>query len=192
MVVIDMISSSNLRNSDDWKRLLTLLKERSFEKRQVILSSGKSSDYYVDAKRVLLDPEGAYLNAKLMLKLVEPDVHIAAGMTLGADPIVSALALLSHIEGRSISGLIVRKEPKKHGTKSYIEGPKIKEGSTVVVVDDVVTTGGSILRSIERLELEGYKVVKALAVLDRMEGGQEAIKSKGYTLDTLFTKDDLL
>ena len=175
----------------DKENLLRLLQERALEVRHVVLSSGKTSDYYIDAKRVILSPEGACLTGRLILDLIWPEVSAVAGLTLGADPIVTAVAVISHLEGRDISGLIVRKEPKKHGTRSFIEGPSLPKGSPVAVVDDVVTSGGSLLRAIERVEAEGYRPVQAIAILDRMEGGREALHEAGFDLSALFTRDDL-
>lgn len=154
----------------DRERLLELVKTRALEVRKVVLSSGKTSGYYVDCKRVTLDSEGAYLTAKLMLERVNPKASAVAGLTLGADPIVSSMAVLSHVQGKGIPALIIRKEPKKHGTRRFIEGPSLPEGSEVVVVDDVVTSGASILRSAERLVAEGFKPIQTLAILDRQEG----------------------
>lgn len=172
-------------------RLLELLKEKALEIRPVVLSSGKSSDYYMDCKRVTLSPEGAYLTGKLMLELIRPDVHAVAGLTLGADPIVSAVSLLSYQSGRNIPGLIVRKEPKKHGTMSYVEGPVLPQGSLVAVVEDVITSGASLLRAMDRIEAAGYRPVQALAILDRQEGGREAIRERGWDLQALFERGDL-
>jgi len=176
---------------NDKDRLLELLKERALEIRPVVLSSGKSSDYYMDCKRVTLSPEGAYLTGKLMLQMIRPDVGAVAGLTLGADPIVSAVSLLSYQDGRNLTGLIVRKEPKKHGTMSYVEGPALQKGAMVAVVEDVVTSGASLLRAIDRIAAAGYRPVQALTILDRQEGGREAIEERGFVLQALFTRDDL-
>lgn len=180
-----------MSETGDRERLLALLKTRALEIRKVILSSGRTSGYYIDAKRVVLSSEGAYLTGSLLLEMISPQVAAVGGMTLGADPIVAAVAVLGHIKGREISALIVRKEPKKHGTMSFIEGPALPDGAKVAVVDDVVTTGGSLLRSIERIEGAGYRPVQTLAILDRMEGGREAIEAAGYSLQSIFTRDDL-
>ncbi|MDD1735421.1 MAG: orotate phosphoribosyltransferase [Methanothrix sp.] len=176
---------------NDKDRLLQLLKEISLEIRPVVLSSGKTSDYYMDCKRVTLSPEGAYLTGKLMLQLIRPDVQAVAGLTLGADPIVSAVSLLSYQDGRNLPGLIVRKEPKKHGTMSYVEGPALLPGSMVAVVEDVVTSGASLLRAVDRIDAAGYRPVQALAILDRQEGGREAINERGFDLQALFSRRDL-
>jgi orotate phosphoribosyltransferase len=172
-------------------RLLELLKSKSLEIRKVTLSSGRSSDYYIDCKRVTLSPEGAFLTAKLMLDLIGPDVAAVGGLTLGADPIVSSIAVLSHLQGRNIAALIVRKEPKKHGTMSYVEGPALENGTKVAVVEDVVTSGSSLLRAVERVAAAGYQPVQVLTILDRQEGGREAILEKGFNLQALFTREDL-
>ena len=136
---------------NDKERLLELLKDKSLEVRPVTLSSGKISDYYMDCKRVTLSPEGAYLTGKLMLEMIRPEVSAVGGLTLGADPIVSSISVLSHLQKRDLAGLIVRKEPKKHGTMSYVEGPALQKGAMVAVVEDVVTSGASLLRAIDRI-----------------------------------------
>jgi len=173
------------------ERLLELLRLKALEIRPVTLSSGRISDYYIDCKRVTLGGEGGYLTAKLMLDLIEPQVRAVGGLTLGADPIVSSIAVLGHMQGRSIDALIVRKEPKKHGTMSFVEGPALEVGAPVAVVEDVVTSGASLLRAIERIAAAGYRPVQALTILDRMEGGRETIEERGFKLQALFTRDDL-
>ena len=175
----------------DRERLLELLQEKSLEVRPVTLSSGRTSDYYLDCKRVTLSPEGAYLTAKLMLDMIWPDVSAVGGLTLGADPIVSSISVLSHIQGRGLAGLIVRKEPKKHGTMNYVEGPVLETGAKVAVVEDVVTSGASLQRAIDRIAAAGYQPVQALTIMDRQEGGNAVIKSRGFALQALFTRDDL-
>jgi orotate phosphoribosyltransferase len=173
------------------ERLLNLLQTKALEIRKVTLSSGRVSDYYIDCKRVTLSPEGAYLTAKLMLEMIEENVSAVGGLTLGADSIVASIGVLSHIQGRNLPAMIVRKEPKKHGTMSFIEGPILEKGTKVAVVDDVVTSGSSLLKSIERLVAAGFQPVQVLAVLDRQEGGGEVIEAAGYKLKSIFTKGDL-
>jgi orotate phosphoribosyltransferase len=176
---------------NDRERLLELIKTKALENRKVTLSSGRTSDYYVDCKRVTLSSEGAHLSAKLMLEKIQPDIVAVGGLTLGADPIVASITVLSHLRGRGLSGMIVRKEPKKHGTMSYVEGPAQEMGAKVAVVEDVVTSGASLLLAIERITAAGYQVTQALALLDRQEGGREAILAKGLVLQALFCRDDL-
>jgi orotate phosphoribosyltransferase len=173
------------------ERLLQLLKDNSLEVRPVTLSSGKKSDYYMDCKRVTLSPEGAYLTGSLMLEMISEKVGAVAGLTLGADPIVSSISILSHLKNRGLAGLIVRKEPKKHGTMSYVEGPALPKDTKVAVVEDVVTSGASLIRAIDRIEAAGYRPVQALTILDRQEGGREAIRERGFELQALFTRIDL-
>jgi orotate phosphoribosyltransferase len=178
----------------DRERLLELLQTRSLEEREVILSSGRKSNYYLDCKRVTLTPEGAYLSAKILLGMIEPEVKAVGGLTLGADPLVVSIAVLSYLQAKSMQSLpalIVRKEPKKHGTMSFVEGPILEKGSAVAVVEDVITSGASIIRAIDRIEAEGYQPVQALAILDRLEGGNEAVEKRGLKLQSIFTRDDL-
>lgn len=172
-------------------RLLDLIMMKALRVGKITLSSGKVSDYYIDARSIVLDPEGAYLTGKLMLDRVTSDAKAVAGMTLGADPIVASISVLSHLEGRDLPALIIRKESKKHGTMKFIEGPVLPKGTKVAVVDDVVTTGSSLIKSIDRLRAEGYEPVQVMAILDRQEGGRETLASKGFQLESLFTIDDL-
>jgi len=176
---------------NDRDRLLELLIERSLEIRPVTLSSGRKSDYYIDCKRVTLSPEGAYLTAKLMLEMIHAQVSAIGGLTLGADPIVSSISVLSHLQGRGLAALIVRKEPKKHGTMSYVEGPALEKGAKVAVVEDVVTSGASLLRAIDRIAAAGYEPVQALTILDRQEGGRQVIEERGFSLQALYDRSDL-
>jgi len=179
----------------DWERLRALLIERSYERRRVILTSGKESDFYVDGKQTSLDPEGAYLIGRLFLRLLRsssPSVEAVGGMTLGADPLVTAVALTSFVEGHPLPAFIIRKEPKGHGTGQWIEGKKnLSGGSLVALVEDVVTTGGTTLRAIERAQEEGLHVVRVLALVDRQEGGAGRIAQAGFKLEALYTRADL-
>jgi len=177
---------------DERERLLELVRTRALREGKITLSSGKVSDYYVDAREVVLDPEGAYLTGRLMLDMIDPKAVAVAGMTLGADPIVTAISVVGHIEGRDLTALIIRKEPKKHGTQKFVEGPALPEGSKVAVVDDVVTTGSSLVKSIERLRNEGYEPIQVVAILNREEGGSEKLKDAGYRLESIFTRADLM
>jgi orotate phosphoribosyltransferase len=180
--------------SDDRARLLALLTQLSYEKRRVTLSSGRESDFYIDCKKTALTAEGHVLIGRLLLKAIHQETPAAAavgGMTLGADPLASAVSLTSFLEGTPLPAFIVRKEPKGHGTGQWMEGRTlIPDGAEVAVVEDVVTTGGSTLRAIERIEAEGLKVTRAFALVDRLEGGREAVEAKGYALTTLFTRRD--
>lgn len=180
----------------DRARLLELLRTLSFERRKVVLASGRESDFYVDCKRTALTAEGHVLVGRLLfekVKSVRPLVRGVGGLTLGADPIASAIALTSFLQGEPVDAFIVRKEPKGHGTGQWIEGRKtIPDGSRVVVIEDVVTTGGSALKAIERCRAEKLEPVRCVALVDRLEGGREAIEAQGVPLDALFTRKDFI
>ncbi len=167
-------------------RLLALALERGAIKYGAFtLTSGKKSNYYFDGRLLSLDPEGAHLISQALLPLLEQaGAEAVGGTTLGADPMVAAVALASHLSGRSIPAFIVRKESKVHGTKQNIEGPLIS-GINVAIVDDVCTTGGSLFHAIEAAEEAGCTVVKVVSVLDRNEGGSEEMRRRGYDFSTL-------
>ncbi len=154
------------------------------------LSAGGTSPYYFDGRVLTLHPEGAYLVAKAFLPIVRScGAEAIAGPTLGADPIVSAVVVLSHMDGAPIPGLIVRKEIKRHGGGRLIEGP-LRQGAKVAVVDDTCTTGSSLFHAIEALEQAGCPVVKVLSILDRREGGSDEIRRRGYDFVALMEADD--
>lgn len=175
------------------EELIKIIREKSLITNvKRVLTSGRTSNYYIDAKMTTLDPMGANLTARLLLDILkEFDIDAIGGYTLGADPIVSAVAALSVETDRPLPAFIVRKEPKKHGERKMIEGP-FKLGWKVAVVDDVVTSGGSTLKACQAVEEEGGKVVIALALVDRLEGGRENLESKGYKFISLLTREDLL
>lgn len=168
------------------KRLLKLALDRGAIKYgDFTLSSGKKSRYYFDGRLLSLDPEGAHLiSTALMPFLQEARAEAVGGTTLGADPIVAAVALTSHLGGAPVRAFIVRKESKTHGTRQNIEG-HLSPGSRVAVVDDVCTTGGSLFHAIEASEVAGCTVVKVVAVLDRQEGGSDEIRARGYDFASL-------
>lgn len=176
----------------DRVRLLELLRERSFERRKVILASGRESDFYIDVRRTALLAEGHWLIGRLLLSRLPEDAVAVGGMTLGADPLASATSFASFAAGRPVDAFLVRKEPKKHGTAQWIEQPALPEGARVVVVEDVITTGGSALKAVERLKEAGFVPVKLLAVVDRLEGGREAIEAAGLEVEALFTRTDFI
>jgi orotate phosphoribosyltransferase len=180
----------------DRVRLLELLRTLSYERRKVVLASGRESDFYIDCKRTALTAEGHVLVGRLLfdrVRRLSPLVRGVGGLTLGADPIASAIALTSFLEGAPVDAFIVRKEPKGHGTGQWIEGRKtIPDGSRVAVLEDVVTTGGSALKAIERCRAERLEVVGCFALVDRAEGGREAIEATGVPLDALFTREDFV
>ncbi len=176
------------------EELLKIVRKQSYEKRKVVLSSGKDSDFYIDGKMTTTNPKGAFLVGKLMFEKIKSlGLDGVGGLTMGADPIATAIALVSHIEGRPITAFFVRKEQKKHGKQLWIEGGwGLKEGSKVAIVEDVVTTGGSTLKAIEKAEEAGFVVAKVLSLVDREEGGRENLEKKGYKFESIFTKGDIL
>ncbi len=181
---------------DDQQRLKEILLTKSYRKGNFTLTSGKTSDFYIDGKQTTLSAEGSYLCGKLLLELINKEKHpieAVGGMTLGADPLVTAVSLVSFLEKRPIPAFIVRKEAKGHGTENYIEGLKnMPAGCRVALVEDVVTTGGTLLKVIERVEAQGFKVGVVVTIVERQEGGVEALADKGYKLESLFTKEELL
>jgi orotate phosphoribosyltransferase len=174
--------------------LLALIREKSYQERAVILASGRSSNFYVDGKQTTLHPRGAYLVGRLFCERLPlfGKVEAVGGPTLGADPLSTATSLVSGLLGRGVPAFIVRKEPKGHGTQSWIEGKQnLAAGAAVVILEDVVTTGGSSLKAVERVEAEGYRVLGVLALVDRQEGGRETLEGRGYRFEALFTKSDV-
>jgi len=180
---------------DERQRLLEILKGRSYEEREVVLSSGRRSNFYIDGKQTTLDPEGAYLVGKLLWRSIEEGqkgVEAVGGPTLGADPMVTAVAVVSFLEGKPLPAFIIRKEPKGHGKGLWIEGDKaLRPGMKVALVEDVVTSGASLLKAIRVAEEHGLRVVQVLALVDREEGGRENLKAAGYDLEALFTRREL-
>ena len=171
------------------EELLELLKKYAYKKGDFTLSSGKTSEHYVNCKPVTLLGRGLTLTSMMMLEHVETPV--VAGLTLGADPLVSGVAVCSALDMRLVNALIVRKEPKGHGTGAWIEGPLLPKGTKVTVLEDVVTTGGSSIKAVEKLRDAGYVVDRIVTIVDRKEGGEDAIKEAGLELRSLFTIDDL-
>jgi orotate phosphoribosyltransferase len=172
-------------------RLWSLLKKYAFRLGKVRLSSGKVSNYYLDARKVTLHPEGAYLVAEVILRMIKKDkINAIGGPTIGADPIVSAVAVLSHLKDQPIKAFIVRKTSKEHGLKRQIEGPRLNKKDRVILVDDVATSGSSLIEAKLALEKEGIKVRYALAILDRQEGARANLKKAGLKLTSIFKPKD--
>ncbi len=176
-------------------RLLELLRTLSFQEREVVLSSGLRSNFYIDCKQVSLDAEGAFLIGQLVFATIRdlaPDAVGVGGLTLGADPIATATSLISFVAGQPLATYLVRKEPKGHGTGQWVECSKrLVTGAKVVVVEDVVTTGASTMRAVERAREAGLDVVRAVALVDRLEGGREVVTA-ATPLTALFTRKDFL
>ena len=174
------------------EELLELLKKDAYKKGEFKLSSGKSSEHYVNCKPVTLTGRGLTLASLLMLMHVKTDY--VAGLTLGADPLVSGVSLVSALDSRMVNGLIVRKEAKGHGTQAWIEGPLPKEGTKITVLEDVITTGGSAIKAVKRLRDAGYKVDRVVSIVDRQEDGEAdgAMKWADLELISLYKLKELI
>lgn len=171
--------------------LLDLLCRLAYKEGDFVLSSGQRSSYYINGKQVTLHPQGALAVGQLLLSQLPLDTEAVAGLTLGADPIVSAVSVVSALENRPIPALIVRKEAKGHGTMAYIEGPSLPAGANVVVLEDVVTTGQSAMKAVERLREAGYRVNQVMALVDRLQGGALFYQSAQLQFQTLFSIEDI-
>ena len=174
------------------EELLELLKNYAYKKGEFKLSSGKTSEHYVNCKPVTLTGRGLTLSSLLLLKEVE--TSYVGGLTLGADPLVSGVALVSALDSRMVNGLIVRKEAKGHGTQAWIEGLLPPEGTKVTVLEDVITTGGSAIKAATRLRDAGCVVERVVAIVDRQENKEadEFMESADLELRSLFTLDDVI
>lgn len=172
--------------------LLTRLKEFAYKKGEYTLSSGKTSEHYVNCKPVTLTGRGLTLASMMLLEHV--DTPVVAGLTLGADPLVSGVAVCSALDMRIVDALIVRKEPKGHGTGAWIEGPEFPEGTKVTVLEDVITTGGSAIKAVKQLRDAGYEVKRVVSIVDRQENGEAdtAMKLAGLELISLYTLKDFI
>ena len=194
------MSSSDLKTLFDWahaplddlrEKLLDLFCEVAYREGDFLLSSGQRSTYYINGKQVTLHPQGGLGVGRLLLTLVPEQTIAVAGLTLGADPIVTATSVVAAYEGRSLTALIVRKEAKGHGTQAYIEGPSLPEGSPVVVLEDVVTTGQSAMKAVDRLREAGYHVDQVISLVDRQQGGAEFYQQQGLKFQAVYTIQDM-
>ena len=171
--------------------LLDLFSHLAYQEGDFLLSSGQSSSYYINGKQVTLKAEGALAVGRLLLSMLPEDTQAVAGLTLGADPIVTAVSVVSAYENLPIPALIIRKEPKGHGTKAYIEGPSLESGAKVVVLEDVVTTGRSAMLAVERLRAVNYEVEQIIALVDREQGGAAFYQSMGLQFQALFSISEI-
>ncbi len=175
-------------------RLLELLQELSYQERDVVLASGKHSDFYVDCRQTVLTAEGHFLVGSIFNSIIAeraPEARAVGGISVGADPLASATSLMSQFGAQVLNAFYIRKEPKGHGTSQWIEGTaSLAPAMPVVVVEDVITTGGSTLRAVERARDFGLDVVHAVALVDRQEdGGAEAVAAE-VPLTTVFRRED--
>ena len=169
------------------QQLLDLFCQVAYQEGDFVLSSGQPSTYYINGKQVTLHPQGAVAVGRLLLPHLPADTRAVAGLTLGADPMVTATSVVAAYEGRAIAALIVRKEAKGHGTQAYLEGPTLAPGSPVVVLEDVVTTGQSALKAVERLQSAGYQVTQVISLVDRQQGGAELYREAGLDFEAIFS-----
>jgi orotate phosphoribosyltransferase len=171
--------------------LLQLLAAHAYRHGQFTLASGRSSHHYVNCKPVSLSGVGLALLGRLMLDQVEAEAVAVAGLTLGADPLVSAVAMRAALDGRQLDALIVRKQAKGHGTGAWLEGPLPAAGSRITVLEDVVTSGGSSLQAVEQLRQAGYLVERVVTIVDRQEGGLEALQAAQLELRSLYLLEEV-
>ncbi|MBE9005714.1 orotate phosphoribosyltransferase [Fortiea sp. LEGE XX443] len=194
-------STETLTQADIWAatpdlatlrhKLLDLFCQLAYQEGDFVLSSGLRSSYYINKTQVTLHPQGALAVGRLIFPLLPADTQAVAGLTLGADPIVTAVSVVSVYENRPIPALIIRKEAKGYGTKAYIEGPTLPEGAKIVVLEDVVTTGQSALKAVNRLQEAGYVVEEIIALVDRKQGGAELYQSVGLKFKALFEIEEV-
>lgn len=171
-----------------YQDLFYLLKQLSYREGRFVLSSGKVSSYYLDGRMTTLSAEGARLIGEILYDIIAPlNVQAIGGLTLGADPIVSAVSLTSALKGNPINGFLIRKEAKGHGTGRQVEG-HLQPGQRVVLVEDVMTTGGSFIKAVEAVKntCPDVEIVQLLALVDRNEGGYEALSSLQIPVRALF------
>ena len=176
-------------------RLLDLLRERAFERKRVVLASGRESDFFIDCKQAVLTAEGHALVGQVMLDALAelPGCVAVAGVELGGCPLASAVALTSFQRGKPLDAIYVRKDAKEHGSRRQLEGnTRIAPGATVVLLEDVVTTGGSTLKAAAKLRDAGYVTAGVIALVDRLEGGREGIEAGGLALHSIFTRNDFI
>jgi len=191
---ISSLYSSSLATTDLTtikQQLLDLLCQLAYREGDFVLSSGQSSSYYINGKYVTLHPLGALIIGRLLLSMLPKDTQGVAGLTLGADPIVTAVSVVSAYENRPIPALIIRKQAKGHGTMSYIEGPVLDANAKVVVLEDVVTTGASAMMAVNRLREAGYQVNRIFSLVDRQQGGREFYEKEGIEFESIFTISEL-
>lgn len=177
------------------QRLVALLRELSFERKKVVLASGRESDFFIDCKQTVLTAEGHALAGELMFQALSelPECDAVGGVELGGCPLASAVSLVSFQKGRPLPALYVRKQQKDHGSAKLVEGDKaLRPGLRVALLEDVITTGGSSLKAVKSLEAVGAKVVGILALVDRQEGGAETIEGAGLPLRSLTLKSDFM
>jgi len=185
--------STHTTGSPAIRELVGLVESKALRRGTFRLASGREASFYLDAKQVVLDAHGAMLVGRAILERLRslgPLPDAVGGMSIGADPITSAVVTMAGVEGLPLKGFMVRKEPKDHGTKKYVEGP-VQPGQRVVIVEDVTTTGGSSLLAIDRVRDFGLVVERVVTVIDRLAGAEAAFSARGIPLESLVTIRDL-
>ena len=189
-----MTDKMDENRSDGLKQeLLGLLKSYAYKKGDYTLSSGRKSEHYVNCKPVTLSSRGLTLSSIMLLEAVEKDAVAVAGLTLGADPLVSGVAIVCGLDKIKVDALIVRKEAKGHGTQAYIEGKLPEKGAKITVLEDVITTGGSAIQAVQRLRDAGYVVNRIAAIVDRQVNNEadDAMKEADLELVSIFKLEDI-
>lgn len=177
--------------------ILHLVLNRAYEQRKVRLASGRESNFYIDCRQVTLTAEGVYKIAKYILSLIQKEnmaVRAVGGPALGAVPVAAAVSALSYapsFDGKPLNTFFVRAEAKKHGKGNKVDGPTLKEGLPLLLLDDVLTTGGSLLKAARAVQAMGCRVEKTLVIVDRQEGGLENLEKEGLDLVSILTRSDL-
>lgn len=176
--------------------LIQIVRELSYEEREVTLASGRKSNFYFDGKQTALHAAGGLLVGKAFWKIVKTfagPVHGVGGLTMGADPIATATSIAASLDGQHVHAFIIRKEPKGHGTGQWLEGRKnLPPGSRVVIVEDVTTTGDSSMKAVDRAQQEGLQVLGVITLVDREEGARENIEGQGQVLKSVFTRTEVV
>ena len=178
-------------SSKDRQVLLDRLAREAYRTGQFTLASGLTSEHYVNCKPVALSGSGLALLGPAMLAMVEKEASAVGGLTLGADPLVSGVAMAAAQQGRDLNALIVRKQAKGHGTGAWLEGPLPEAGALVTVLEDVVSTGGSSIQAVNQLKKAGYTVQRVITIVDREQGGREAMDEAGLELVSLFRLNEV-
>jgi len=179
-------------------RLLALLKLHSFRRQRVVLASGRESDFFIDCKQTVLTAEGHALAGEIFFDVLAASPERArilavAGVELGGCPLASATACVSFLRGAPLDAVYVRKGAKDHGSKRLLEGDtRLGAGASIAVLEDVVTTGGSTLDAVAKLRDAGYAVAGVVALVDRLEGGADAIRGSGLRFESIYTRDDFI
>lgn len=178
------------------QEIIKLIFTKAYQRRKVILASGRESDFYIDSKQVTLTAEGLYKIALYILHMIRQEglkVSAVGGPAMGAVPVAAAISALSRGEpfNSPLDTFFVRSEAKKHGLENRVDGPTLREGLPLLMLDDVLTTGGSVLKAVQAVKQLGCKVEKVIVIVDRQEGGRENLEKEGLSVAALLTREEL-